>query len=119
MQTVSPAAPSATASSSSPALKPNCQLEEIGAVLRDRQRFVVMSHMRPDGDALGCTLAMTLCLKQLGKDVVAWNEDGMLDKFRFLPHSDLVSKPPAEPQTFDVAIVLDNAVQNRVGRCYD
>lgn len=100
-------------------MKSNCELEEIAAVLRERKSFVVMSHARPDGDALGCTLAMTLCLKQLGKDVVAWNEDGMLEKLRFLPSSDLVVQPPVEPQHFDVAIVLDNAVKTRAGRCIE
>ena len=96
-------------------MKSNCALTDIAAVLRTRQRFVVISHMRPDGDALGCTLAMTLCLRQLGKDVTAWNEDGMPEKFRYLPCFELVTAPPAEPQRFDVAIVLDNAVENRAG----
>jgi phosphoesterase RecJ-like protein len=98
-------------------MKSNCQLEQIAEVLKTHDRFVVMSHVRPDGDALGCTLAMTLCLRQLGKQVVAWNEDGVLDKFRYLPCSDLIQTPPAEPQEFDVAIALDTAVWNRVGTC--
>jgi phosphoesterase RecJ-like protein len=51
--------------------------------------------------------------------VVAWNEDGMLEKLRFLPSSELVVQPPADPQQFDVAIVLDNAVKNRAGRCIE
>lgn len=98
-------------------MKANCSLEEIADVLRTRQRFVVMSHVRPDGDALGCTLAMALCLKALGKDVTVWNEDGMLDKFRFLPGAELVTVPPDEPQEFEVVVALDTAVQNRVGKC--
>lgn len=98
-------------------MKANCSLEEIADVLRTRQRFVVMSHVRPDGDALGCTLAMALCLKALGKDVTVWNEDGMLDKFRFLPGAELVAVPPDEPQEFEVVVALDTAVQNRVGKC--
>jgi phosphoesterase RecJ-like protein len=98
-------------------MKPNCRLDEIADVLRNRQRFVVMSHMRPDGDAYGCELAMALCLKQLGKDVTVWNEDGVLDKYAFMPGSEMITKPPAEPQEFDVAIALDTAVQNRVGTC--
>lgn len=98
-------------------MKANCSLQEIADVLRTRQRFVVMSHVRPDGDALGCTLAMALCLKELGKDVTVWNEDGMLEKFRFLPGAELVAVPPSEPQEFDVALALDTAVHNRVGKC--
>jgi phosphoesterase RecJ-like protein len=96
-------------------MKSNCTLAEIADILRTRQRFVVISHARPDGDALGCTLAMALCLRQLGKDVTAWNEDGVLEKFRYLPSSELITQPPAEPRSFEVAIVLDNAVENRAG----
>jgi phosphoesterase RecJ-like protein len=98
-------------------MKENSSLAEIAEVLRTRQRFVVMSHVRPDGDALGCTIAMALCLRQLGKDVVAWNEEGVLEKFRYLPGHEIVTQPPADPQEFDVAIVLDTSVQDRIGRC--
>jgi phosphoesterase RecJ-like protein len=97
----------------------NTDFAAIAGILKSRQRFVVMSHVRPDGDALGCTLAMALCLKQLGKDVTAWNEDGMLDKFRYLPGGEMVTVPPAAPQSFEVALVLDNAVRNRAGKAIE
>ncbi|HET6408114.1 MAG TPA: bifunctional oligoribonuclease/PAP phosphatase NrnA [Chthoniobacteraceae bacterium] len=95
----------------------NTPLEKIADVLQTRQRFVVMSHVRPDGDALGCTIAMALCLKALGKDVTAWNEEGVLEKFRYLPGNEIVTTPADEAQEFDVAIVLDTSVQDRVGKC--
>ncbi len=98
-------------------MKENCKLSEIASVMRTRERFLVMSHLRPDGDALGSSLAVALCLRELGKDVTVWNEDGMLEKLSFLPHSGLVLKPPAEPQEFEVVIAVDTAVQNRVGTC--
>lgn len=88
---------------------------QIAEALRQHETFVVFSHMRPDGDALGCTLAMALCLQQMGKKVTAWNEDGPIEKFSYLPGIELVTKPPATPQSFDVAIVLDNAVRERAG----
>jgi len=97
----------------------NAGLAEIAGVLKARQRFVVMSHARPDGDALGCTLAMALCLRQLGKDVTAWNEDGVPAKFGYLPGAEMVAPPPAEPQRFEVAVVLDNAVKNRAGKAIE
>ena len=91
---------------------------DIAAVLRDpaRQRFAVVSHLRPDGDALGCQLAFGLCLHELGKrEVAIWNEDGMMDKLRFLPRSELVERPPAEPREFDVLVALDTATHPRLG----
>ena len=85
------------------------------ALLRAHQRFVIVSHLRPDGDALGCTIAMGLSLRAMGKDVTLWNEDGMLDKLRFLPGSELVSTPPRTPQDFDVLVALDTAAYPRLG----
>jgi len=91
------------------------KFDEIGRVLRAHQRFAVLSHVRPDGDALGSQLAVALALKQLGKEVRVWNEDGMLEKYSFVPRAELLSQPPAKPEDFDVAIALDTAIQNRLG----
>jgi phosphoesterase RecJ-like protein len=90
-------------------------LAEIGGVLRAQQRFAVLSHVRPDGDALGSQLALALSLQQLGKEVTVWNEDGLLDKYSFLPGGELLTQPPPEPQDFDVAVALDTATRNRLG----
>lgn len=88
---------------------------EIGGVLRAQQRFVILSHVRPDGDALGSQLALALSLEKLGKDVTVWNEDGLLEKYDFLPGGERLTRPPREPQDFDVAIALDTATQSRLG----
>ena len=98
-------------------MKTNCSLAEIAGALKSHQTFVIMSHVRPDGDALGCEIAMALCLKEMGKTVTVWNQDGMLEKYSFLPCSELVIKPPATPEDFDVAISLDTAAEERVGTC--
>jgi len=89
--------------------------DQIGQVLRDHQRFAILSHVRPDGDALGSQLALALSLKKLGKDVRIWNEDGMLEKYSFLPRAELLTKPPSAAEDVDVAIALDTAIQNRLG----
>ncbi len=94
----------------------NCTFAEIGDLLRSRRRFVVMSHFRPDGDALGSTLALGLCLRALGKDVTMWNHDVVPEKFHYLPEHALIQQPPEAPQEFDVALMLDTAVQNRAGK---
>lgn len=93
----------------------DAKFAEIGRVLREHNKFAVLSHVRPDGDALGSTLALALSLKELSKDVRAWNEEGMLEKYDFLARAELLTKPPSTPEDFDVAIALDTAVQNRLG----
>jgi phosphoesterase RecJ-like protein len=89
--------------------------DEIGKVLREHERFAILSHVRPDGDALGSQLALAVSLQQLGKDVRVWNEDGMLEKYSFLPRAELLTKPPPNAEDVDVAVALDTAIQNRLG----
>jgi phosphoesterase RecJ-like protein len=93
----------------------NSTFEKIGRVLREHQHFAILSHVRPDGDALGSQLALALSLQQLGKNVRVWNEEGILEKYSFLPRAELLTKPPATADDVDVAIALDTAIQNRLG----
>jgi phosphoesterase RecJ-like protein len=90
-------------------------LAQIGSALREHHRFAVLGHIRPDGDALGSQLALALSLQLLGKDVTVWNEDGLLEKYDFLPGGARLTQPPPEPQDFDVAVALDTATQSRLG----
>lgn len=92
---------------------------EIARALRENNRFAILSHVRPDGDALGSQLALALSLTKLGKEVRVWNEDGMLQKYSFLPKSELLLKPPATPEDFDVLVALDTAIQNRMGTAFN
>jgi len=94
------------------------KFDEISRVLREHNRFAILSHVRPDGDALGCQIALALSLQRLGKEVRVWNEDGMLEKYSFLPRAELLTKPPAAPEDVDVAIALDTAIQNRLGTAF-
>ena len=96
----------------------NSTFEEIGRALREHQHFAILSHVRPDGDALGSQLALALSLQQLGKNVRVWNEEGMLEKYSFLPRAELLTKPPAIADEVDVAIALDTAIQNRLGTAF-
>ncbi len=83
-------------------------------LIETNQSFLVVSHVHPDGDAIGSTLSMGLVLERLGKDVVFYNEHKVPYNFRFLPGADrLVNEIPAGG--FDVTIVLDCAEPHRVG----
>jgi phosphoesterase RecJ-like protein len=93
----------------------NATFEEIARAICQHQRIAVLSHVRPDGDALGSQIALALSLQKLGKHVRVWNEDGMLEKYSFVPRAEIVSKPPAAPEDVDLAIALDTAIQNRLG----
>lgn len=89
--------------------------DTISDVLRNARTVGVASHIRPDADALGSTIAFALWLRDCGKEVTAYNEEGSTAKFHYLPCHGLVGLPPATPQKFDVFVALDTSVKNRLG----
>ncbi len=92
--------------------------EAIGEVLRQHQSFVLLSHVRPDGDAIGSQIALGFALLAAGKAVRLFNEDGLPDSLRFLRGAERIELPPAEPVVAEVVIALDTATKPRLGeRC--
>jgi phosphoesterase RecJ-like protein len=87
----------------------------IADALRDARTVGVASHLRPDADALGSTIAFALWLESTGKKVVALNEEGATSKFRYLPRHELVAMPPETPIACDAFVALDTSVKNRLG----
>ncbi|MGC1381505.1 MAG: bifunctional oligoribonuclease/PAP phosphatase NrnA [Candidatus Baltobacteraceae bacterium] len=66
--------------------------QEVVEELRRRSSFVMVSHVKPDGDTLGSGLALGLALKRLGKRVAYFQEDSVPRNLRFLPETELVSR---------------------------
>lgn len=85
----------------------------------EKQRFLVISHVRPDGDAYGSTLGLALCLQAQGKDVRVVNSDGLSPLFQFLPGSKPLAETPAVPESDRVIIAVDCADQKRLGPVFD
>ncbi|MFO7576189.1 MAG: DHHA1 domain-containing protein [Pelovirga sp.] len=90
-------------------------LNKIAEKIRTSSRFLVASHQSPDGDAIGSTLGLSLALLQMGKDVVAFNIDGVPDYLSFLPGSHLVTSQISRDDHFDVAFLLDAGDPERAG----
>jgi bifunctional oligoribonuclease and PAP phosphatase NrnA len=89
--------------------------EEIGAILSRHQSFVLISHVRPDGDAIGSQLALGYALIAAGKSVRLINEDGLPENLAFMAGSERIETPPAEPLDAEIAIALDTATKPRLG----
>lgn len=95
----------------------NSSFDQILRALQGAEHILVASHFRPDGDALGSTIACTLWLQTLGKKVTAWNEDGLPRKFSYLPCHSLVTIPALTEQkhSFDRILALDTSTRSRLG----
>ncbi len=90
--------------------------KEVAAELRRRSAFVMVSHVKPDGDTLGAGLALGLALKRLGKRVCYFQQDGVPRNLRFLPDADLVSRelPPDLPAD-TLYVFCDMSDRSRAG----
>ncbi|OHB32340.1 MAG: phosphoesterase [Desulfuromonadaceae bacterium GWC2_58_13] len=79
------------------------------------QSFLVASHESPDGDAMASTLALVNFLRECGKEVVAYNKDGVPKDFDFLPGAETLVDRLDRGAVFDVGFVLDAGELRRAG----
>jgi phosphoesterase RecJ-like protein len=89
--------------------------EELVQHLKQGQRFVVASHQRPDGDAIGSAMAMALALRAIGKDATVVT-DGIPPVF-LQPFPDVASIriTPEVTETFDAALIMECSELARTG----
>lgn len=90
-------------------------IKDIGEVISSHQSFLLMSHVRPDGDAIGSQIALGFSLMAMGKEVYLVNEDGVPESLEFLKGSEKVTVPPNDPIEVEVAIALDTGNKPRLG----
>jgi len=81
--------------------------------LQEAQSTLIVTHLRPDGDAIGSLLGLGLSLQAVGKTVHMVSMDGVPATFRHLSGSDKISKQVVG--NFDLVIVVDCSDLDRVG----
>lgn len=92
---------------------------EVLETLRQGSRFLLTSHLNPDGDAIGSELGMAKLLRGLGKGAVIWNRDATPTVFTRMPGADHIhvgSEPPTGfPDRFDGILPLECPGLERCG----
>jgi phosphoesterase RecJ-like protein len=91
------------------------EITRIADAIRARQRFVISSHSRPDGDSLGSQLAMAFALQALGKDVTVVNVDAAAPPFMAFPGVPGIVITPSVEGDFDAAIIMECSDYARTG----
>lgn len=90
---------------------------EIGERINKSRRILVVSHVRPDGDAVGSLLGLGLALQKSDKIVQMVLSEGVPPSYRHLQGSELVKKRPEG--SFDLIFVLDCSDLSRTGHALD
>ncbi len=78
---------------------------------------LLFGHVNPDGDTLGSVLALKLRLERMGKRVQAMVDGFVPGYLAFLPGAESVMNAEAVPRAFDLAIAVDVASSDRLGKC--
>ncbi|HEU4938217.1 MAG TPA: bifunctional oligoribonuclease/PAP phosphatase NrnA [Vicinamibacterales bacterium] len=80
-----------------------------------RQRFLLTSHARPDGDSIGSQLAMAFALDALGKTVRIVNADPAPEHYRDFPGMDRIEIATQVSADVDAVIVMECSDLSRTG----
>ncbi len=90
-------------------------IEEIAKKLESNKKILVASHIIPDGDCIGSTVALGLALKNLNKEVIMVNGDEVPDMYKFLKGSEDILPPSSVEKVPDITVLVDCTDLSRVG----
>ncbi len=85
----------------------NASAADVAAALRTRQSFILTSHARPDGDAIGSSLALAFALDALGKRVRVVSHDAVPAPYRAFPGTDRIEITDRAEGAADAAVLLE------------
>ena len=93
-------------------------IESIGLALEKAEKILVITHIAPDGDAIGSLTAAGVALKQIDKDYSLVCDDGLPKRFGYLALADEVETEPDRSTSYDLIIALDCGDTDRMGKAY-
>jgi phosphoesterase RecJ-like protein len=82
-------------------------VKEVLRRIEERQRFLLTSHARPDGDAVGSALACCQILRSMGKEADVFLRDGVPRIYQPLPFADKVVQAERVHGDYEAAILLE------------
>jgi phosphoesterase RecJ-like protein len=89
------------------------EIKELTKILKEKDNFVLATHVNPDPDALGSTFGLGIILNKLNKNFAIYLEKEIPSEFQFLHLKDKITNNIDEK--FNVAIILDCDRLSRTG----
>ena len=90
-------------------------LSQVIDLIEKHERFAITSHIRPDGDSLGSSLALCWILRGLKKDAEVIMCDRVPPAYAKLPGADEVRVVPDVDRAYDAAFVIECSDVSRPG----
>jgi phosphoesterase RecJ-like protein len=89
------------------------ETKELVKILKEKDNFVLATHLNYDPDALGSLISLGIILKKLNKNFFIYFEEEIHPQLRFIPLKEKLTKNLN--QKFDIAIVVDCDKLSRTG----
>ena len=96
--------------------KKKTSLSAFCQALKKHDRFILSSHVSPEGDAIGSIYAMESLLRRLGKKTVVVSEDAFPKRLYCLNPKRWKHIDEVKPQKFDALVTADCPTLARIGR---
>ncbi len=92
-------------------------MQEIAAKILTKNNFLIVSHVNPDGDAIGSGMALKLILEKMGKKAVFTLDGSVPEKLSFVErYCGFTPMDSVEASDFDCVISVDAAGMERIGK---
>lgn len=95
-------------------------MDRILSIVEKKNRFLITSHMDPDGDSIASQLALYHALKNAGKIVAVVNQGEIPSRYRFLdPDGVISSRPDSLAMEPEAVFIIECPLLERIGFAQD
>ncbi len=94
-------------------------MRTVKQAIKKFNKFLITSHINPEGDAIGSQIAMACLLRKLGKESVMLDDSPVPALLRFMKGTEDISKEMPRDFNFQAVITLDSPDLARIGRVND
>jgi len=91
-------------------------IRTVRQAIKKFNKFLITSHINPEGDAIGSQVAMACLLKKLGKDFAMLDDSPVPNILRFMKGTEHILKEMPHDFNYQAVIILDSPDLGRIGR---
>lgn len=94
----------------------NVEMDRILSTVEENNKFLITSHMDPDGDSIGSQLGLYHAIRDAGKQAAIVNQGAIPSKYGFLDPAGIIKSRPEEIEFIPrVVFVIDCPSLERIG----
>jgi phosphoesterase RecJ-like protein len=90
--------------------------DKLISFLENKEKYFIVTHINPDGDAIGSSLALSMALQMLGKETFLYDRDPIPEFYHYLPGYEMFTNSVSSLVTHNSSLILiDCNIPERAG----